>query len=272
MDLSAHQKRRIERRFRDFWLPRLFFTVYEGSWFSADYKLVGQEDEPVNGSANASTSQRLTHFHLVEPEGFRGDRDHMRLEARWQQYRSSNRTANLRLGENYLNEGFRGGYIVDDTGLSGLRVENEAKELWFDWFGTFDQLMREEAMRTKTRNRMLEEEMALWEPDHPSQCNDSEPGISIEAMVKILVLKIQMASRVKVYKHRVHRYDPSGATQPAFRAYSQKHHKQTPTVAIPEHARRGCFCCSRTDSPDIFEVVSQEECSSSATGVEKLTW
>ena len=72
-------------------------------------------------------------------------------------------------------------------------------------------------------------------------------------------MKIQMAARVAVYMHRIWKYDPSGATRPVFHEYSRLFHRQPPTVLIPEHARRGCFCCSRTDGPDIFEVVSQEE-------------
>ena len=137
--LSAYQKRRIERHFRDFWLPKFVVTIYCGATTQLDYELVTVKKRP------DSTSDNITHFSL----GQAGRLDRMPsdyLPNLWKSYSFENRVAHLRLGESYLNGGLRAAYIVNDTGLPGLQVDESAKNIRFNWREALNELLREQMM------------------------------------------------------------------------------------------------------------------------------
>ena len=68
-------------------------------------------------------------------------------------------------------------------------------------------------------------------------------------------MDFHLAARVAVFKHRHER----AKTTSFFHEHSQNYHRQPPNKLRPEHTRDTCYCCSRTEAPDIFEVLSQEE-------------
>lgn len=156
--LSAHQKRRLERHFREYWLPKLVITVYGGAHYQADYHFLSVESNERNESRAHYRIVRPTGIHVYKADGSGREEDLLELIApqeSWQQYSFTNRTAHVRLGENCLNDGFLGGYIVNDTGLPGISTSDSGYEIWFDWVGAFDELLREEAMKKRVWKRMV---------------------------------------------------------------------------------------------------------------------
>ncbi|KAI2601725.1 hypothetical protein GGR54DRAFT_84073 [Hypoxylon sp. NC1633] len=151
-----------------------------------------------------------------------------------------------------------GGYIVNDTDIVDLQVENEGLDIIFDWRRTLDALLREEVMMRK-----LQAEMAL---DRKSQLAAERrwppfPRIQRLAFVKHFVLDIQMAKRVAVQKHRLKRYDPTGQAILGSLTHESRHLHKQPLQSPPtsEPSRACCIICSRRTGPSIFEVVSCEE-------------
>lgn len=92
-------------------------------------------------------------------------------------------------------------------------------------------------------------------------------GITQAQAMGLFVSKVQMQRRVAVLRHRFEKFDPSGAVQPTLRLVSQYHlhgQKLSPDqeayrLRLLQAYRDGCELRMRTDGPDIFEQVQNEE-------------
>ncbi|KAI1204306.1 uncharacterized protein F4807DRAFT_454760 [Annulohypoxylon truncatum] len=248
---ARRQKRRIERFFWHYWLPKLTITLYSGPRCQIDYRLSNRTDDD-----NPESSQ--VRFRTLGP-GLSNSLNKEDIRSLWDQYTFENRVAHLRLGEGLLNHGMTGGYIVNDTDIVDLQVEDDGFGIVFDWRRTFDALLREEVMMRKFQLEMTtERKMALasehrWPPF---------PRIQRLALVKQFVLDVQMAKRVAVQKHRLKRHDPSGQTQIGSITQESRHLHNQPLPLLPpptEPRRACCAICSRRTGPSIFEVVACEE-------------
>lgn len=151
--LSHYQKHRIEQRFCDFWLPKLIVTIYAGAWSSIDYKLVGLEKPSSNSASDSDMLNSVAHFQAPEDPNSRIKQEY--LVELWKEHSVETPNAHLRLGEGLLNDGFKGGYIVNDTELPELRVDESGIHLRFDWRGAFSALLQEEIMLRKVHDEMV---------------------------------------------------------------------------------------------------------------------
>lgn len=147
--LSHYQKLRIEQRFRNFWLPKLIVTIYAGAWTSIDYKLVGLE----KSSPGLGSDGDIAHFKATQDPSPRM-KDEYLLEL-WKEHSVETPNAHVRLGEGLLNDGFKGGYIINDTELPELRVDGNGTEIRFNWRGAFNALLREEIMLREVHDKMV---------------------------------------------------------------------------------------------------------------------
>lgn len=136
--LSHFQKRRIEKYFLSFWLPKLVVTMYVGPQNPVDYTLV-----PTTASISASASERVVEFTHIRSRGTMPV-DPECLQELWNSYSVHNPCAILRLGEGFIKHGFRGCYLMNDTPLPGLEVKKSASSIRFRWRDLFDALFREE--------------------------------------------------------------------------------------------------------------------------------
>lgn len=146
---SRRQMRRIERHFLRHWVPQLTITLYSGPRCQIDYRLSNHtsEDSFESGRARFQTlGAGVSDTHTLNNEDIR---------SLWGQYSFENRVAHLRLGEGVLNQGMTGGYIVNDTDIVGLEVESDGLDIVFDWRGTLNALLREEAMMRKLQTQMV---------------------------------------------------------------------------------------------------------------------
>ncbi|KAI1381043.1 hypothetical protein F4677DRAFT_405685 [Hypoxylon crocopeplum] len=248
---ARRQMRRIERHFLRQWMPNLTITLYSGPRCQIDYKLPESvsEDSLDTGRVRFQTLGASLSESLNKED----------IRTLWSQYSFENRVAHLRLGEGILNHGMTGGYIVNDTDIVDLQVENDGLDIIFDWRRTFDALLREEMMMRKLQAEMILDRKtklvaeSRWPPF---------PRIQRLVLVKNLVLDIQMAKRVAVQKYRLKRHDPSGQAKLGSLTYESRHlHKQPlpPPLPTSEPTRACCIICSRRTGPSIFEVVSCEE-------------
>lgn len=145
--ISPYQKTRIEKRFYDYWLPELIVTVYVGSHTSFDYTL------DVDASTN-NYSDRIVPFHYVKQENHR-ERLDSSVKAQLAGHSLKTPTVHLRLGEGVLNNGMAGGYIVNDTEVTGLEIGEDCFKIRFDWRETFTALLREEMLLRKHKQEMV---------------------------------------------------------------------------------------------------------------------
>ncbi|KAI1389701.1 uncharacterized protein F4822DRAFT_210234 [Hypoxylon trugodes] len=248
---ARRQMRRIERHFLRHWVPKLTITLYSGPRCQIDYRLS-------NYSGNDNLGIRRVRFQTLGP-GLANSLNKEGIRTLWDQYSFENRVAHLRLGEGILNNGMTGGYIVNDTDIVDLEVENDGLSIAFDWRRTLDALLREEVMMQKLQTEMaIDRKKKLagerrWPPF---------PRIQRLALVKAFVLDIQMAKRVAMQQHRLKRHDPSGETKLGSLTHESRHlHKQDlpPHPPASEPGRACCIICSRRTGPSIFEVVACEE-------------
>ena len=164
--LSAFQKRRIERYFHDFWLPKLIVTMYIGPSTSFDYKLADELIDNATSPGNETTVFRVgtenRNREILEDDDQREERrSRLRtlLKQGWNKYSVENPNAILRLGEGVLNDSIKGGYIINDTPLSELVVDETASTISFRWHSLFSALFREEMML-----RRYTDDMVSWLP------------------------------------------------------------------------------------------------------------
>ncbi|KAI1104471.1 hypothetical protein F4804DRAFT_187058 [Jackrogersella minutella] len=246
---SERQCRRIERYFLTYWVPKLTITLYSGPRCQIDYRLSDREKD-----LDTSRVRFQTVGLGVSDALNKGD-----IRALWDHYSFENRVAHLRLGEGLLNHGMTGGYIVNDTDIVDLKVDDDGFGIVFDWRRTFDALLREELMMRKLQVEMVTDRKAKLVTEHRWP---PFPRIQKLALIKQFVLDIQMAKRVAVQQHRLKHYDPSGRTKLGSLNYESQHlHKQPlPPPPPPSEPRRACcVICSRRTVPSIFEIVACEE-------------
>lgn len=137
--LSPHQKHRIERRFRDFWLRHVSLTLYyESTSDNTDFNFDGVSEKP--GSPEMASFVFQGWGSIARPERNTPEL----LKRYWANYTSGNRNATIRLGEGVLNGGFAGGYILNDTSLSGLEIDDAGQTVRIRWKEAINELMREE--------------------------------------------------------------------------------------------------------------------------------
>ncbi|KAI1140320.1 hypothetical protein F5Y05DRAFT_313579 [Hypoxylon sp. FL0543] len=249
--IARRQMRRIERHFWHQWVPKLTITLYSGPRCQIDYKL---SDHAGDDGFQNSRARFQTLGASLSNSLDKGD-----IRTLWDQYSFENRVAHLRLGEGVLSHGMTGGYIVNDTDIVDLKVEDDGLSILFNWPRTFDALLREEIMMRRLQTEMaLNRKMQLaterrWPPF---------PRIQRLVLVKHFVLDIQMAKRVAVQQHRLKRHDPSGQTKLGSLTHESRHLHRQPLPPLPpasEPRRACCIICSRHTGPSIFEVVSCEE-------------
>jgi hypothetical protein len=145
--LSAFQKRRIERHFHNYWLPKLSISIYSGVNWSLDYTYEKSgtslgEDEFVTFQHNSRQLQKWN----VE-DGF--------VRTLWAQHNINDPKAILRFGEGVLNGGIRGGYIINDSELPGLKIVDNGKSIVFKWKEALSALFREEILLRNLRSSMV---------------------------------------------------------------------------------------------------------------------
>ncbi|RYP05516.1 hypothetical protein DL764_003776 [Monosporascus ibericus] len=248
--ISARQKRRIEKHFLEYWVPKLTITLYLGSWVQVDYKSAAK-------ASNSDCEDGIVHFQA--PEGDLSDHfSQERLATLWQHYGFENRVAHLRLGEGVLNGGIREGHIVNDTELVGLKVGEDSNTISFDWKQTMDALLREEMLMRKFQSEMMSQRIQKLAKANQWPSSPAEQRVEL---VKQLVLDIQMRKRVEVQKHRLDHHDPNGSARLGSLSEESAYlHKQPTPPSTPSGVRTACCSiCSRQSGPSIFEVASQEE-------------
>ncbi len=157
--LSAHQKHTIELHFQSFWLPKISITLYAGTRHKFEYAI---DDNA--GAANPDGSGRVAfsvHRQVHSPIfGLSQDSRPGRLTNRylreaWNRYDpAANRNITVRLGEGYLAQGCRGGYLLNDTDLPGLQI-SPAGKIRFLWKDALNELLREEIYMRKAGDDLV---------------------------------------------------------------------------------------------------------------------
>ncbi|KAK6951057.1 hypothetical protein Daesc_007586 [Daldinia eschscholtzii] len=249
---ARRQMRRIERHFLQYWVPKLTITLYSGPRCQIDYKVSDHACENRLGTSRVRFQ--------TSGAGISSSLNKRDIQTLWGQYSFENRVAHLRLGEGILKQGMTGGYIVNDTDIVDLKVENDGLDIIFDWRRTLNALLREELMM-----RRLQEEMQTMDKKAELAAKNRWPPfprIQRLALVKHFVLDIQMAKRVAVQLHRLNRHNALNEVKlGSFTHESQHLHKQ-PLPPLPPSTkprRACCVMCSRQTGPSIFEVVACEE-------------
>ncbi|KAI0387207.1 hypothetical protein F5Y04DRAFT_78876 [Hypomontagnella monticulosa] len=245
---TRRQMRRIERHFWNYWVPKLTITLYSGARCQIDY---------VRSNEDGLETSRAR-FRTLAP-GLANPLDKKDIRALWGQYSFENRVAHLRLGEGVLNNGMTGGYIVNDTDIADLQVDDDGLGIAFNWRETLNALLREEIMMRRLHAEMVTDRRAKLAASHRWPPFER---IQRLVLVKHSVLDIQMAKRVAVQKHRLKRHDPSGRTKLGCLTHESQHLHKQPLPAPPpasEAHRACCVICSRRTGPSIFEVVACEE-------------
>ena len=142
-NLSPFQRRRIEKHFEKFWLPKLICSVYTSLWWSWDYTLESTDAQSCSGLA--------TFKHTLDPGKPMNDS----LKRAWTEKEYGEPTMILRCGEGFLDRGLKGGHIISDLKLPDLEVTDEGLTIHFEWRKTLDALFREEIMLGKLRNTFV---------------------------------------------------------------------------------------------------------------------
>ncbi|KAK4135197.1 hypothetical protein BT67DRAFT_455274 [Trichocladium antarcticum] len=251
--LSSLQKHRIERRFATFWLPKLSITLYVDAHQQFEYSL--HETAP-DGQATFKPPP---------------DTDVSDLETAWAAYSPPNNSnITVRLGEGYLNGGCNGGYLVNDTNLPLLVHQHETssgvgESIRFCWKAAMNELLREEVYMRKVLILQFADACNTWlasaAPPPDGGPNTRMPPL--KEQVRLWKHCVQMPRRVATRRHRVERMN---ARRPVpvkleFRACSMGLHEQEPDAAELAKLKNTTCCsiCSRSQAPDIFEVVQCEE-------------
>jgi hypothetical protein len=161
--LSAHQKRVVELRFRTYWLPRLSISLYASISHRFEYGL-DETAQPANSFDGGSgdgvvvfAMQQQVHSPLagISQDLGLGRFTRKYLRNAWGMYHpATHRNITVRLGEGVLSGGCRGGYILNDTHLPGLELL-EGGGIRFDWKGAIDELLREEMYMRKAGQKMV---------------------------------------------------------------------------------------------------------------------
>ncbi|KAK3295176.1 uncharacterized protein B0H64DRAFT_459056 [Chaetomium fimeti] len=256
--LSAHQKRVIERRFREYWLPKLTITVYAGSSRRYDYAFAETPTTPE--SADRDSVMFVLQTQIQTPLiGLNQDLNVAKkhLKKAWHMYDPATyRNITVRLGEGVLSGGCRGGYTLNDTHLPGLKLLKSGN-IRFNWKEAISELLREEMHMRTAGKEMFGDACSKWLAGH-SEVLQFPP---LEVQLGPWRCHVQPARRVAAFKDRVEKSRGTGRPiQLKFRGRSKWLHKQEPDDddEIFDH-RLGFFALCRRQPPDIFEVAEVEE-------------
>ncbi|KAH6624031.1 hypothetical protein B0J18DRAFT_465285 [Chaetomium sp. MPI-SDFR-AT-0129] len=277
--LSAHQKRVIERVFGEVWVPRLGVTVYTGSKDRFEYyfgrmlplRAGGKGESPeIQGNRVLLTVDNLVHWPMMGVFQTLELGRHARelLVKAWRDTGSwKGSKVVVRLGEGTMKGGCRGAYLMNDTSLPGLEVL-ENGDIVFDWKGAMDELLREEMYMRRVGDEMFSIECEKWldSPEGKSRTITTATGSQEHPPLKVQLNiwrgKVQIARRLAALKHRVAKsLSTPTPLEPKFSAISQWLHDQDadPESLAAFKGLKCCLRCSRWQSPDIFEVVVAEE-------------
>jgi hypothetical protein len=140
--LSSDLMHRVERHFFYFWLPKLVISVYTNAWVSADFRLVKPNRQLRSNRPFSDIAYFTYHPDLRANMG----RPSKATTRALRKHSGGRPECILRLGDGYLNRGYQGGHIINDTEIPGLQVSDDGYDINFDWRGTFTALLREEMM------------------------------------------------------------------------------------------------------------------------------
>jgi hypothetical protein len=275
--LSAHQKRVIEYRFGQFWLPKLSITLYTGARHKFEYAMDLGTWTPLSDTATFAI-QRQVHNPLlgISQDSMPGQVMRQHLKEAWARCDSEPaRNITVRLGEGYLNGGCRGGYILNDTDVPGRQIL-ERGGIRFPWKDAMNELLREEMYMRKVGDEMVclavvvkTGSAVLTISQFADACSEwcaksphKLPFTPIFIQTKLWRCHVQSARRVAALKHRAAKSQTSALPiKLKFAATSVRLHKQKPDHESLAAVKSWSCCgrCSRTQEPDIFEVVMVEE-------------
>lgn len=132
--LSSVQRRRIDKYFELFWLPKLKISAYINITYTWDYKFECTDEQSSDGTAVFRHKPDLTND---------TDDGATRQKTRWWTLPNNKRTVILRFDKQSLNKRQRGRAIVSDADIQGLEVSDDGLTLRLNWRDTFTALFRE---------------------------------------------------------------------------------------------------------------------------------
>ncbi|KAL2134413.1 hypothetical protein VTI74DRAFT_252 [Chaetomium olivicolor] len=265
---TKHQMRAIERRFRQFWLPKMSITLYTGREGHADYAF--QNLDP--SSEDMAIFSMSAHATMLPRAQEQEQQKHLHnaIAHAWGHYDpATNRNITVRLGEGQLNADFQGGYILNDTDLPGLQVLEPTK-ISFKWKVSINELLREEMYMRKVGDKMFDDLCKEWVASHPRPYAEEEhehdefkvePGMPpLSIQVKLWKEIVQPGRRVAAIKHRVAKFQTTDRPlQWQFNAWSKHLYRQEPSAEIVKQMEGPHNYCPNLRTPDIFQVVALEE-------------
>lgn len=142
--ITRFHKSQLEKHFLHFWLPKLIVTIYANMDDAISYRAKGL---------------RKTDKHVVKFQAREGwnDLDPDQREV-WPAVKWNGElrgTVIVRLGESVLNEGRKGGGIINDCVIPGLEVEVGSPVIWFNWYALFGVLFSEVMLMRKVTDIMV---------------------------------------------------------------------------------------------------------------------
>ncbi|KAK3322950.1 hypothetical protein B0H66DRAFT_217428 [Apodospora peruviana] len=157
--ISGYQLRRIERHFRQHWLPKMSITLYSpdaGCW-SIEYFFHAFDEDNKKIVIFAAEELALNSW-PVFTQGFEPAATILDVWADFARSPINKRNITVRLGEGVLSGGYHGGYIVNDTDLPGLQHPPRAEQgryVQFDWMRAMNELLREEMFMRNVADKMV---------------------------------------------------------------------------------------------------------------------
>jgi hypothetical protein len=162
--ITRYHQSVVEQHFRDFWIPKLSFTISMNDDHIDNWVIFAPSEE---NSARFEKEQGHGGSEFVT---FAANHDHEDLVAgldrsleTWLSHvtrsdATGNKAIVVRLGEGTLNNGFTRGGIVSDVAVPGiaLNVETDPWQLSFDWKALFTQLFAEEVLLQRFRDKLLD--------------------------------------------------------------------------------------------------------------------
>ncbi|KAF2111349.1 hypothetical protein BDV96DRAFT_602959 [Lophiotrema nucula] len=146
----------LEAHFLRFWLPKLSITVYGKGITRVDYRL-WSVDKKAKSVAKFRAREGWSELGGEAREGW--------SDALWRAYFPDENGDNVKIvlrlgvGEETLNGGFGGAWIVSDTEIQDLKNDDEGRHVWFDWKKVIDALFREESLMRKMSEKWVQEEV-----------------------------------------------------------------------------------------------------------------
>jgi hypothetical protein len=171
----------------------------------------------------------------------------------WHDYSFSNKKVFLRLGEGepIFVKGPSGGYLINDTDLPDLEVEESGLRIKFNWKLMFECFFREEMMMRDRQNK-LKEAVKVDLKKRNEWPNNAPLVDQIRTLLPSLVVRIQQDRRFHVQMHRSLRHDPSSQTMSSYLS--------EPVPLVDSFDIEGIVDPFERQVPvTLFEVVGREE-------------